>query len=152
MISIAPTMRNLLKLTPTVAVFCLFFLLYHITLVPSSTPPCYVPVEDITLDSGRATAHKSKDKYGRDWTGDFQSKYFPKELNNLKSNTSQASNEGISTEAPYTSARISYSQFTYIFLVPIGPKFVRLHFNPPLPQDLRGLRPFSLSKQVRSLT
>ena len=106
MISIAPTMRNLLKLTPTVAVFCLFFLLYHITLVSSSTPPRYVPVEDITLDCGSATADKSKDKYGRDWIGDFQSKYFPKELNNLKSNTSQASNEGISTEAPYTSARI----------------------------------------------
>ena len=131
MISIAPTMRNLLKLTPTVAVFCLFFLLYHITLVPSSTPPRYVPVEDITLDCGSATSAISKGRDGRDWSGDFQSKFFPKEeLNNLKSNTSQASNEGISTEAPYTSARISYSQFTYIFPVTVGPKFVRLHFNP----------------------
>ena len=69
--------------------------------------------------------------YGRDWTRDFQSKFFPKEeLNNLKSKTSQASKEGIFTKAPYTCARISYSQFTYIFPVFVGSKFIRLHFNP----------------------
>ena len=55
MIFIAPTMRNLSKLTPIVFVFCLFFLLYHIKIVASSTPPRYVPVEDITLNCGSAT-------------------------------------------------------------------------------------------------
>uniref|UniRef100_A0A7N2N5U3 Protein kinase domain-containing protein n=1 Tax=Quercus lobata TaxID=97700 RepID=A0A7N2N5U3_QUELO len=136
MISIAPTMRNLSKLTHIVSVFCLFFLLYHITLA-SSTPTRYVPVEDITLDCGSATSGKSKDMYGRDWTGDFQSKFFPKEELNLKSNNSQAS-EGIATLAPYTTARISYSQFTYIFPVTVGPKFVRLHFYPSFYSGFEG--------------
>ena len=69
--------------------------------------------------------------YGRDWTGDFRSKFFPQEeLNNLKSNTSKAPVEGTVTKAPYSTARISFSQFTYVFPVTVGPKFVRLHFNP----------------------
>ena len=69
--------------------------------------------------------------YGRDWTGDFQSKFFPQEeLNNLKSNTSKAPVEGTVTKAPYSTARISFSQFTYVFPVTVGPKFFRLHFNP----------------------
>ena len=58
-------------LTPIVSIFCLFFLLYQITLVASSTPPRYVPIDDITLDCGSNTSGRSKDIYGRDWTGDF---------------------------------------------------------------------------------
>ncbi|KAF3954327.1 hypothetical protein CMV_020309 [Castanea mollissima] len=124
-------MRNLSVLTPIVSIFCIFFLLYQITLVASSTPPRYVSDDAIiTLDCGSAT-DKSKDMYERDWTGDFQSKFFPKEeLNNLKSNTSKAPIEGTVTKAPYSTARISSSQFTYVFPVTFGPKFVRLHFNP----------------------
>ncbi|KAM4132164.1 hypothetical protein ACJW30_01G229900 [Castanea mollissima] len=124
-------MRNLSVLTPIVSIFCIFFLLYQITLVASSTSPGYVSDDAIiTLDCGSAT-DKSEDMYGRDWTGDFQSKFFPKEeLNNLKSNTSKAPIEGTVTKAPYSTARISSSQFTYVFPVTFGPKFVRLHFNP----------------------
>ncbi|KAF3966834.1 hypothetical protein CMV_009108 [Castanea mollissima] len=119
-------MRNPSMLTPIVSIFCLFFLLYQITLVASSTPPRYVPIDDITLDCG--SANEYIDLNGRVWTGDFLSKYFPKEeLNNLKSNTSKAL--GIITRAPYSTARISYFQFTYVFPVTVGPKFVRLHFN-----------------------
>ncbi|XP_030948917.1 receptor-like protein kinase FERONIA [Quercus lobata] len=124
-------MRNLSVLTPVVSIFCIFFLLYQITLVASSAPPPYVPDDAIiTLDCGSATADKSKDMYSRDWSGDFQSKFFPKEENNLKSSTSKAPVEGTVTKAPYTTARISSSQFTYVFPVTVGPKFVRLHFNP----------------------
>ena len=119
-------------LKPIVSISCLFFLLYQITLVASSTPPRYVPDDAIiTLDCGSATSAISKGRDGRDWSGDFQSKFFPKEeLNNLKSNTSQAPKEGTDIKAPYTTARISYSQFTYVFPVTPGPKFVRLHFHP----------------------
>uniref|UniRef100_A0A7N2RF97 Uncharacterized protein n=1 Tax=Quercus lobata TaxID=97700 RepID=A0A7N2RF97_QUELO len=96
-------MRNLSMLTPIVSMFCLLFLLYQITLVASSTPPRYVPVDDITLDCGSATSGKSKGMDGRDWTGDFQSKFFPKEELNRKSNTSRSPKEGI---IPFTTARI----------------------------------------------
>ena len=120
-------MRNLSMLTPIDSMLCLLFLLYQITL--SSTPPYYVPVDDITLDCGSATSTTSMDRYGRTWTGDFESKFFPKE-HNLKSNTSQSPKEGIINNAPFTTARISYSQFTYVFPVTLGPKFIRLQFHP----------------------
>ena len=129
-------------LTPIVSIFCLFFLLYQITLVASSTPPRYVPDDDITLDCGSATSDKSMDLNGRDWTGDFQSKYFPKELDNLKSNISKATVERIVTKAPYSTARISYSQFTYVFPVTVGPKFVRLHFNSAIYPGFEGSKAF----------
>ncbi|XP_030967889.1 receptor-like protein kinase FERONIA [Quercus lobata] len=122
-------MRNLSMLTPIVSIFCIFFLLYQITLVASSTPPRDVPDDAITLDCGSANADKPKDMYRRNWTGDFESKFFPKEENNLKSNTSRAPLGRIVTRPPYSTARISYSQFTYVFPVTVGPKFVRLHFN-----------------------
>nr|POF16646.1 hypothetical protein CFP56_69297 [Quercus suber] len=87
-------MRNLsmLTLTPILSIFCLVFLFYHITLA-SFTAPRYVPVNDITLDCGVATSNISKDMDGRDWSGDFQSKFFPKDEHNLKSNTSHAPKE-----------------------------------------------------------
>ena len=71
MISIAPTMRNLSKLTPIVSVFYLFFLLYHIKIVASSTPPRYVPVEDITLNCGSATTTSQRICMGATGLGIF---------------------------------------------------------------------------------
>ena len=136
-------MRNLSVLAPIVSIFCLFFLslFYHITLAASSTPR-YVPIVAITLDCGSATSATSMDRYGRSWTGDFKSKFFPKEELNLQSNTSQAPKEGIDIKAPYTTARISYSQFTYVFPLPAGPKFVRLHFNPVISSGVDGSNAF----------
>ncbi|XP_030970939.1 receptor-like protein kinase FERONIA [Quercus lobata] len=135
-------MRNLSMLTPIVFIVCIFFLLYQITLVASSTPPRDVPDDAITLDCDNANADKSKDMYGRDWTGDFQSKFFPKEENNLKSYTSKAPLERMVTRAPYSTARISYSQFTYVFPVTVGPKFVRLHFNSVIYPGFEGSEAF----------
>nr|POF21821.1 putative receptor-like protein kinase [Quercus suber] len=136
-------MRNLsmLTLTPILSIFCLVFLFYHITLA-SFTAPQYVPVDDITLDCGSATSNISKDMDGRDWSGDFQSKFFPKDEHNLKSNTSHAPKEGTITKAPYTTAPIYYSQFTYVFPLPAGPKFVRLHFNPVYYYGFEGYKAF----------
>ena len=88
-------------LKPIVSISCLFFLLYQITLVASSTPPRYVPDDAIiTLDCGSTTSAISKGRDGRDWSGDFQSKFFPKDEHNLKSNTSHAPKEGTITKAP----------------------------------------------------
>nr|POF23578.1 receptor-like protein kinase feronia [Quercus suber] len=107
-------MGKLSKLTPIISIFCIFFFIYHIIItVSSSTPPRYIAVEDITLDCGSETSGKSKGMDGRYWSGDFQSKFFPKEEHNLKSVTSQTPEESTVIKAPYTTARISYSQFTF---------------------------------------
>ncbi|XP_050262114.1 receptor-like protein kinase FERONIA [Quercus robur] len=124
-------MGKLSKLPPIISIFCIFFFIYHIIItVSSSTPPRYIAVEDITLDCGSETSGKSKGMDGRYWSGDFQSKFFPKEEHNLKSVTSQTPEESTAIKAPYTTARASYSQFTYVFPLTVGPKFVRLHFYP----------------------
>ncbi|KAF3950642.1 hypothetical protein CMV_023632 [Castanea mollissima] len=121
-------MKNLsIMLTPTVSFFCIFFLLYHIT-VDSSTPYSYIAVDNIPLDCGSSSYSKGMD--GRDWIGDIGSKFFPSEEHNRKSNTPNVPKEGVVNSAPFTTARISYSQFTYVFPVTVGPKFVRLHFLP----------------------
>ncbi|XP_023872545.1 receptor-like protein kinase FERONIA [Quercus suber] len=120
-------MRNLsIMLTPTISFFCIFFLLYHIT-VDSSTPR-YIAADNILVDCG--SSGKSTGNDDRDWIGDIGSKFFPSEEDNLKSNTIQVPKEGVVNKAPFTTARISYSEFTYVFPVTDGPKFVRLHFHP----------------------
>uniref|UniRef100_A0A2N9ITP3 Protein kinase domain-containing protein n=1 Tax=Fagus sylvatica TaxID=28930 RepID=A0A2N9ITP3_FAGSY len=86
----------------------------------------YTPVDDIKLDCGSDGISKED---GREWTGD-NSKYFPQEEENLKSNSTKLPKGGTVIKAPYTTARISYYQFTYVFPVTLGPKFVRLFFSP----------------------
>jgi hypothetical protein len=113
-------------LTPMVSVFCLFVLLYHIT-AASSTNPRYIAVDNIKLDCGNDRNSKGLD--GREWAAD-NFKFFPREEDNLKSNISETPEGGTVMKAPYTTARVSYSQFTYVFPVTHGPKFVRLFFHP----------------------
>uniref|UniRef100_A0A2N9IQI0 Protein kinase domain-containing protein n=1 Tax=Fagus sylvatica TaxID=28930 RepID=A0A2N9IQI0_FAGSY len=127
MISCSAPMRNLSMLTPMVSVFCLFVLLYHITAAFSTNPP-YIAVDDIKLDCGGSDGNL-KESDEREWIGDSP-KYFPREEDNLKSNISEPPKGGTELKAPYTTARISYYQFTYVFPVTLGPKFVRLFFYP----------------------
>uniref|UniRef100_A0A2N9EE01 Protein kinase domain-containing protein n=1 Tax=Fagus sylvatica TaxID=28930 RepID=A0A2N9EE01_FAGSY len=120
-------MTNLSMLTPIVSVLCLFVLLYPIT-AASSTNFSYIPVDDIKLSCGSNGNSKGLD--GRVWTGDDNSSFFPREEDNLKSNISEPPKEVLVQGAPYTTTRISYSRFTYVFSVTPGPKFVRLFFYP----------------------
>nr|POE55821.1 receptor-like protein kinase feronia [Quercus suber] len=114
-------MKNHSMLTPF---FFLFSIFHHIT-VATSTPP-YIAVDNITLDCGSFGNSKAADE--RDWIGDKGSKYGPMEQNN-ESNPSEAQRQASSVESiPYRTARLSYSQFTYVFPVTPGPKFVRLYF------------------------
>ena len=161
MISCSAPMRNLSMLTPMVSVFCLFFLLYHITAAFSTNPP-YIAVDDIKLDCGSDGNLKGSDE--REWRGD-NSKFFPREEDNLKSNISEPPKGGTVMKAPYTTARISYSQFTYVFPVTLGQKFVRLFFYPASYEGFERstdfftvktgsftlLKTFSASKLVHSL-
>jgi hypothetical protein len=120
-------MRNLSMLTPNFFFF-FFFLLSHIS-IATSTPP-YVPVDDITLNCG--TSGRANDTDKREWIGDIGSQFMTQiEEPNHKSNHSEAESHDYLDAVPYQTARISYSQFTYVFPVnQPGPKFIRLYFYP----------------------
>ncbi|XP_030964471.1 receptor-like protein kinase FERONIA [Quercus lobata] len=117
-------MRNYSILTPFFYIFFLLFIFLHITFT-TSTPP-YIAVDNITLDCGSFGNSKATDE--RDWIGDIGSKYSPIKQNN-KSNSSEAQRPVSNESIPYRTARFSYSQFTCVFLVTPGPKFVRLDFH-----------------------
>ncbi|GMY12875.1 receptor-like protein kinase FERONIA [Fagus crenata] len=127
-----------MRLTPIVFVFCLFFLLYQIT--ETSLTPRYIAVDHITLNCG--TSGNSKGLDGRDWSGDINSKFFLPKEHNLKPKSSKPPKEGFVQRAPYTTARISYSQFTYVYPVTLGPKFVRLFFHPASYSGFEGSKDF----------
>jgi serine/threonine protein kinase len=114
-------MRNLSMLTP------IFFFVFHVChiSIATSTPP-YVAVDDITLNCGSSGKSTALDK--REWIGDVQSKYTPIEEGDRKSTVQRQDSSAV--DVPYKTARISSSQFTYVFPVTPGPKFVRLHFYP----------------------
>ncbi|KAJ9187357.1 hypothetical protein P3X46_002820 [Hevea brasiliensis] len=89
----------------------------------------YVPIENTALDCG-SYGLKTLSFDGRNWTGDVRSKFVA--FNRYtKSTVSTASSmdPGV-PQVPYKTARLFYSEFTYIFNVTPGPKFVRLHFYP----------------------
>ncbi|KAG2715477.1 hypothetical protein I3760_03G079600 [Carya illinoinensis] len=123
------------RLKPILLVF-LLFLLCHISI---ATPtPRYIPVDNITLSCG--THGNSTDKIQRNWLGDIEpSKFAPIEERNQKSVASNARSQDPSVETvPYMTARLSYSQFTYVFPVTSGPKFVRLYFYADSYSDFDG--------------
>ncbi|XP_041007601.1 receptor-like protein kinase FERONIA [Juglans microcarpa x Juglans regia] len=119
---------NISILKPTLFVFSVF-LLFHISIATSSTPP-YVAVENTALNCG--TSNNSNANDGREWAGDGEnSKFAPIEEDDHKSYNSTAQTPDPSVDTvPYMTARVSYSQFKYVFPVTSGPKFIRLYFYP----------------------
>ncbi|KAL4628814.1 hypothetical protein ACB092_05G265300 [Castanea dentata] len=118
-------MKSHPMLTPILYVCCLFFLLSYLTIATST--PLYNPVENIVVNCGSPGSLKGNDD--RDWIGDKGSKFAPTEEPNHKSKTSEAQSQvSVETTVPYMTARLSYWQFTYVFPVTPGPKFVRLYF------------------------
>lgn len=63
---------------------------------------------------------------GQTWVGDVNSQYSPHEDESAPKSTTVTENK----QVPYSKSRVSHSQFTYIFNVTAGQKFIRLHFNP----------------------
>ncbi|KAK9204534.1 hypothetical protein WN943_014796 [Citrus x changshan-huyou] len=63
---------------------------------------------------------------GQTWVGDVNSQYSPHEDASAPKSTTVTENK----QVPYSKSRVSHSQFTYIFNVTAGQKFIRLHFNP----------------------
>ncbi|OAY50140.1 receptor-like protein kinase FERONIA [Manihot esculenta] len=89
----------------------------------------YVPIQNTALDCG-SYGLQTLSFDGRNWTGDVGSEFvaFSRHANSTVS-TASSMDPGI-PEVPYKTARLFYSEFTYIFNVTPGPKFVRLHFYP----------------------
>ncbi|KAG6660165.1 receptor-like protein kinase FERONIA [Carya illinoinensis] len=118
-------MANISILEPIMLVFLLFLLSY--ISIANSTPR-YTAVDNIPLNCGSVGNLTDGDK--RIWIGDMEpSKFAPIEERNQKSVTSEPQSQDSSIEpVPYGTARLSYSQFTYVFPVTSGPKFVRLYF------------------------
>ncbi|KAF2325478.1 hypothetical protein GH714_029397 [Hevea brasiliensis] len=89
----------------------------------------YVPIENTALDCG-SSGLKTLSFDGRNWTGDVRSKFvaFNRHTNSTVSMASSM-DPGV-PQVPYETARLFYSEFTYIFNVTPGPKFVRLYFYP----------------------
>ncbi|XP_021817137.1 receptor-like protein kinase FERONIA [Prunus avium] len=114
--------------------FSLFVHLIIVTVLAASDPqPIYSPVEDITVNCGYSGNWTSEDD-GRNWIGDINSKFSPFE-HQAVSNKSEFKEAPHSynvqqVRVPYTTVRLSRSEFTYSFKLSSGQKFIRLYFNP----------------------
>ncbi|KAK9013195.1 hypothetical protein V6N11_041214 [Hibiscus sabdariffa] len=123
------SLQNLLFLM----LHCLFFIQYLAAPVTGDalvTP--YHPVENITIDCGSSADTQSLDL--RPWTGDAKGPFTPVEQrqNNNKSSVIETATQlpPAADMVPYSTARLSYSQFTYSIPIVAGQKFIRLHFYP----------------------
>ncbi|KAG5227050.1 Pto kinase OGw family protein [Salix suchowensis] len=103
-----------------------FFLLHLTILVAGDSPQPYLPLDNIALDCGSSSQSFVNN---RNWTADISSKVAL--LVQDSGSIPSTANEASTSTVPYHTARVSHSQFTYLFPVTTaGPKFVRLHFYP----------------------
>ncbi|TKY65058.1 putative receptor protein kinase [Spatholobus suberectus] len=86
----------------------------------STTEFIYRPVELFSINCGSSGNLSTLD--GRNWTGDM--KFLSESHDSVAATAITPSTQ----QGPYTSARLSRSQFTYSFPVTTGPKFLRLFF------------------------
>ncbi|KAH0997875.1 hypothetical protein GBA52_021739 [Prunus armeniaca] len=95
------------------------------------SPPIYTPVEDITVKCGYSGNKISEDD-GRNWIGDINSIFSPLERQAVGTTSifKQAPTSNTVQQVPYTTVRLSRSEFSYSFKLTRGPKFIRLYFNP----------------------
>jgi hypothetical protein len=101
-----------------------------ISIASDSTPP-YTPTENITLSCG-FSGNSIASLDGRIWIGDI------KQLQNNASVTSATAQPAPSITVPYLTARLSRSEFTYVFpRVTAGQKFIRLYFYPATYQNFQ---------------
>ncbi|BFG26514.1 hypothetical protein CerSpe_127880 [Prunus speciosa] len=91
----------------------------------------YTPVDDIAIQCGITGGQLNHDDY-RIWTGDINSTFSPFENQaaGSPSISRQAPSSSSVSQVPYSTARLSRSEFTYRFPVTTGQKFIRLYFNP----------------------
>ncbi|TYI74626.1 hypothetical protein E1A91_D07G214400v1 [Gossypium mustelinum] len=119
------SLQNLLfLLLPCLLFFFSQYLVVPVTADFNVNP--YYPTENYAIDCGSSVDGESFNS--RYWIGDGNGKFSPIEQQN-KSSVIKAISEQVD-QVPYSTARLSYSQFTYSIPLSPGPKFIRLHFYP----------------------
>ncbi|KAK9924896.1 hypothetical protein M0R45_033241 [Rubus argutus] len=118
---------------PVLTTLCLSLFLHIVAqFVASGSQLIYKPVEDITIACGDSGTQINKVD-NRTWSGDINSKFFSLEQDQVDNHTSQvrkAPSSSFAGRVPYTTARLSHSEFTYQFSLTTGQKFIRLYFYP----------------------
>ncbi|XP_048434984.1 receptor-like protein kinase FERONIA [Pyrus x bretschneideri] len=115
---------------PNLSHLFLTLFLQIITLhVAGDSPSVYKPVDDITLQCG-FSGDEVNQRDGRTWSGDINSKFSPSQAAGSSSVLKAATPISSSSQVPYTTARLSRSEFTYTFPLTSGQKFIRLYFYP----------------------
>ncbi|XP_062152494.1 receptor-like protein kinase FERONIA [Alnus glutinosa] len=120
----------------------LSFLHLLLTQAVTGTQPPYAAIDYLLLDCGSSSNSTSLD--GRNWDGDFNSKFSPPNIQttSIASTPSQHDDPSV-TQVPYMTARIFQHKFTYSFPVSPGLKFVRLYFFPATYSGLDKSKSFS---------
>jgi serine/threonine protein kinase len=120
----------------------LSFLHLLLTQAVTETQPPYAAIDYLLLDCGSSSKSTSLD--GRNWDGDFNSKFSPPNIQttSIASTPSQHDDPSV-TQVPYMTARIFNHKFTYSFPVSPGLKFVRLYFFPATYSGLDKSKSFS---------
>ncbi|XP_034706416.1 receptor-like protein kinase FERONIA [Vitis riparia] len=120
------------RLSPNVLSFIipLYLLILHFFPIPitGDSPPLYNPTDIYTVDCGASGNLKAWDN--RIWIGDTNSRFSLIEQNKASIISKAAKTSPSVDPVPFATARLSRFQFTYIFPVTTGQKFIRLHFYP----------------------
>ncbi|KAI9156205.1 hypothetical protein LWI28_002167 [Acer negundo] len=111
---------------PTILFTSIYIIIFfqHLSVpVAGDSPHIYDPTETIFLNCGSFDNITSQDGT-RTWITDIKSEHFLLQ----QSESIALIPAKPSDDTPYTSARLSSSQFSYIFNLTPGQKFIRLHF------------------------
>ncbi|KAK4577440.1 hypothetical protein RGQ29_027801 [Quercus rubra] len=109
--------------------FYVFLFLYQFTSpIAGELLAPYNPVENIALDCGFSGNSTTLDL--RTWFGDINSTYSPLDPHNSSVISTAPQSRTAGLQVPYNTVRFSRSEFTYIFSVTSGQKFIRFYFYP----------------------
>ncbi|CAI9752755.1 unnamed protein product [Fraxinus pennsylvanica] len=101
-----------------------FFFFYHVLITSAD----HYLSGDIAIDCGSTGISTAFS--GREWIGDIKSKSTTSPQIKGSSTSSSVVHNLVSTDpVPYKTARISRTQFSYIFRLSAGHKFIRFHFS-----------------------
>ncbi|KAK9924877.1 hypothetical protein M0R45_033224 [Rubus argutus] len=114
-------------------ILCPLYLSLFLLLIGEWRSSAYRPIDDITLNCG-SSGEQLNEYDSRTWSGDINSKLSPIEAagrgNTISQSRKAPPSSSSASQVPYTTARLSYSEFTYKIPLSPGQKFIRLHFNP----------------------